>query len=121
MIKHRFAVVLGSAIALASGAAGVHAAPAKSAKNSESAKAVGHVVEYTELEHQVGAVLVIETNLNTARRGVLIKYTNPVLTLQLGPEAGSIDLSVPRDSIRRITVVEPATSSTQEAGSAKKN
>jgi hypothetical protein len=39
----------------------------------------------------------------------LTRYTNVTLSLQLGPEAGSIELSVPRDSIRKIMIeIAPA-------------
>ncbi len=96
-----FAVLLAGAAPLAA------AAPAAKAK-AAAAEPAGRTVEYQELEQQVGAVIAVETNLNTVRRGVLVKYTNPTLTLRLGPEAGSIDLSVPHDSIRRITLITPA-------------
>jgi hypothetical protein len=130
MIRHSHPklIVAAIAFALTSACAFANAAPAAAAaaaakKSAEAAKPRGQVVEYKELEHQIGAQIVVETNLNTARRGTLVKYTNPTLTLQLGPEAGSIELSVPHDSIRRITLVEPAPApvSTQESGSAKKN
>ena len=82
-------------------------APKKEAV-AEAARPSGRLVEYTELEHQIGAQLAVETTLNTVRRGWLIKYTNPALTLQLGPEAGSIELSVPRETVRSVRIVAPA-------------
>ncbi|MEP7042029.1 MAG: hypothetical protein ABI843_03140 [Dokdonella sp.] len=124
MIQQRrpFLFALAAAVLLLGGSS-VYAAQPKPVKNSEPAKPVGRPIEYQELETQVGAVIVVETNLNTARRGTLIKYTNPTLLLQLGPEAGSIELSVPHESIRHITLLEPAPASppSQESGSAKKN
>ncbi|HEY0232087.1 MAG TPA: hypothetical protein VGC55_12615 [Dokdonella sp.] len=130
MIQQRHPILFAfAAAALLLGGSVAYAAKPKPAKSAEPAKAVGHPVEYQELEGKVGALVVVETNLNTARRGTLIKWTNPTLVLQLGPEAGSIELSVPHDSIRRITLLDPlpaaappaATPTTQGSGSAKKN
>jgi len=99
------------------------------AKSAEPAKPASEVVAYKELEHHIGAELVIETTFNTIRRGVLVKYTNPGLRIQLGPEGGSIELEVPAETIRSVSIVTPVTpaSSTQQAAppqgtsSAKKN
>jgi len=130
MIQQRHPILLAfAAAALLLGGSAAYAAKPKSTTSTEAAKSVGHPVEYQELEGKVGALIIVETNLNTARRGTLIKWTNPTLILQLGPEAGSIQLSVPHDSIRRITLLDPppaaatpaATPSTQGSGSAKKN
>ena len=59
------------------------------------------------------------------RRGKLVKYTNPGITLQLGPENGSIELDIPRETVRNVSVVATETAAPakddQEAGSAKKN
>ncbi len=95
------AVLAALALVLPPLAAAAEAAPS-------GARAAGAAVEYAELEHEIGAELAIDTTFNTTRRGVLVKYTNPTLTLRLGPEAGSIDLSVPRDTVRRITILKPA-------------
>ena len=80
------------------------AAPATEAKPSQP---IGKLVEYTELEQRVGSDLVVETTLGTVRRGKLVKYTNPGITIQLGPEHGSVQLSVPRETIRNVSVVLP--------------
>ncbi|WP_395681051.1 hypothetical protein [Dokdonella sp.] len=79
-------------------------APAVETKASQP---IGKLVEYTELEQRVGSDLVIETTFDTVRRGKLIKYTNPGLTIQLGPEHGSVELTVPRETIRNVSVVLP--------------
>ena len=84
--------------------AGETAAPAVEPKPSQP---IGAMVEYTELEQRIGSDLVIETTFDTVRRGKLIKYTNPGLTIQLGPEHGSVELSVPRETIRNVSVVLP--------------
>ena len=99
-------------------------APPKAAP-AEPAKPLAHVVEYAELEHHLGDTIVVETTLDTVRRGKLVKYTNPGITLQLGPENGSIELDIPRETVRNVSVVA-ADSATpakddQDAGSAKKN
>ena len=96
---------------------------AKKTKSAEPPKPVGEVVEYTALEQRVGQQLLIETTFKTSRRGTLIKYTQPALTLQLGPEAGSIDLTVPRETIKTITVLAPMPAADKDEGKsgAKKN
>jgi hypothetical protein len=96
---------------------------AKKTKTAEPPKPVGEVVEYTSLEHKVGQQLLIETTFKTARRGTLIKYTQPALTLQLGPENGSIELTVPRETIKTITVLTPVAATDKDEGTsgAKKN
>jgi hypothetical protein len=79
-------------------------APAAEAKVSQP---TGKLVEYTELEQRVGSDLVVETTLGTVRRGKLLKYTNPGITIQLGPEHGSVELSMPRETISNVSVVLP--------------
>lgn len=81
------------------------AAAAAKGTAEQAAAPVGEIVAYESLEQQVGAEIVVETTLNTIRRGTLIKYTNPVLTLRLGVEHGSIELSVPRETIRSIRLL----------------
>jgi hypothetical protein len=116
MIKHRFltlAIVgaltmLGADMALAR-ATHPHAAKKTPAteKPAEPSQPTGKLVEYTELEQHVGSDIIVETTLGTVRRGKLIKYTNPGLTIELSPEHGSIDLSVPRETVRNVSLVLP--------------
>jgi hypothetical protein len=133
MIKHSHrnllltvaAAALISTSVLAGAANATHATKKKpavveKAKPTEAAKSTDEVVAYKDLEQRIGAELAIETTLNTVRRGTLIKYTNPGLTIRLGPESGSIDLEVPAETVRRVTIVTPAPAP-QENGSAKKN
>jgi hypothetical protein len=102
--------------ALAIGLLGVlppsaHAAQSKThaakKKESEPPKPVGEVVPYEALEERVGQDVVIETTFNTERRGTLIKYTKPTLTIKITPEAGGFELTVPRETIKKITVLPP--------------
>lgn len=93
-------------------------------KPADAPKPTDKVVEYKELETNIGAELSIETTFNTVRRGTLVKYTNPGLMIRLGPEAGSIELDVPADTIRRVSIVTPTPQNAtppQENSSAKKN
>jgi hypothetical protein len=137
MIKHRYPrLLLAAAIAAlasmsaiaapAHASAKTKAADAAKSKTVEPAKPESQVVEYKELEHHIGAELAIETTFNTIRHGVLTKYTNPGLKILLGPEAGSIELDVPAETIRSVSIVTPATPATpaappQGTSSAKKN
>lgn len=120
------ALLGGASLALAAPpAATKEAKPAATKEAAKDAKPVasnGRPIGYEELEQQVGAEIAVLTTLNTVRRGILIKYTNPTLTLKLGPQMGSIDFSVPRETIRGITLITPAPQpAAQEPGSAKKN
>jgi hypothetical protein len=98
------------------------AAPKKKAA-PEPAKPVGEVVQYEALEQNVGKDIVIETTLKTTRRGTLMKYTQPALTLKLTPEAGGFELTVPRETIKTITVLPQPAVLDKDAGTsgAKKN
>ena len=101
-------------IACAMGATPLAAAePAKPGKAAKGAKPAAPAnlreVEYSDLERHVGAQLVVQTTNDTVRSGTLVKYTNVGLTVRLGPEAGSIDLSMPRNTVRKVSVtVAPA-------------
>ena len=85
-----------------------HAAAKKPAKPVEPPKPQGQVVEYPELESRVGERLVIETNFKTTRQGKLIKYTQPALTLDIGNEGQPMEFTVPRETIKTITVLNAA-------------
>jgi hypothetical protein len=84
-----------------------HAAAKKGAKPAEPPKPVGQVVEYPELESRVGQTLVIDTTFKTTRKGKLIKYTQPALTLDIGSEGQPMEFTVPRETIKTITVLTP--------------
>ena len=123
MIKLRPSLVLAIATSIVIVAAVPVVAAAKKPRAEEAALPAGRVVEYAELEHLVGADIEIETNLKTIRRGTLVKYTNPALTIKLGPEHGSILFTAPQPTIRRISVFAepPAPAPAQGTGSAKTN
>lgn len=103
------------------------AAPPQAVHRDKASKpaavAAGEVVSYADLERYVGATLVLDTTLGTTRTGVLIKYTNPALVVRLGEQMGSIELTVPRETVQKITVIAPAPAADahQEGGSAKTN
>ncbi len=86
------------------------AGPAKAEKASKSAAASNQrEVSYQELEKHVGARIVVHTTNGTVRSGTLLKYTNVAIAVQLGPEAGAIELSMPRNTVRTAWVtVAPA-------------
>ncbi|GAA0703999.1 hypothetical protein [Dokdonella soli] len=116
--RHLHLVVAATAFALCSACLPVHAAQhaAAVAKTVEVVRPVGEAVAYEALEHHIGAEIAVETTLNTVRRGKLVKYTNPALTLQLGPEAGSIELSVPRETVRSIRLLPSTVPAQPEPG-----
>jgi flagellar basal body-associated protein FliL len=79
------------------------AAAAKPAKAAAANASSLRAIEYPSLEDK----LVVKTTNGTTRSGELTRYTNVTLTLQLGPENGSIELTVPRDTIRKILIEIP--------------
>ena len=86
------------------------AAPATGSKSSKAVTTNAsslREIEYEALENKVGKKLVINTTNNTTRSGELTRYTKVTLTLQMGPEHGSIELSVPRETIRKILIEIP--------------
>ena len=85
------------------------AKPAQGSKAAVDNKAQASLreVEYSSLEGKIGSELVIDTVNNTTRRGTLVRYTNVSIVVKLGPESGSIELGMPRKSIRRIMLEIP--------------
>jgi hypothetical protein len=125
MIKHPVSKFLVAGIVLfaVAGAASLAvAAPAANKKAAAEAQPAGTPIEYSALEQRIGDQVIVETTMNTVRRGTLVKYTNPTLTLELGPEAGNITLSVPRETIRSLRVIPAAPAADSDgAGSAETN
>lgn len=61
-------------------------------------------IEYGALERHVGEHIVVHTTNGTVRSGTLVKFTNVNVTVRLGPESGSIDLTLPRNTVRKAFV-----------------
>ena len=98
-------------IALVGGQSAVAAKPVKSGKpaDSKAAPVNSREIEYSTLVDKIGSTLVIHTTNGTVRRGTLMRYTNVSISLKLGPENGSIELGVPRDTIRKLSIeIAPA-------------
>jgi hypothetical protein len=113
-------------IALAAGAGYAPYADAKKAPKpqAEPPKPAGQVVEYADLENRVGQTVSIETTFRTTRTGKLIKWTQPTLTVDMGTAEKPMELTVPKETIVKITVVTPpAADAKDDAGKsgAKKN
>lgn len=117
MLKHRSltcalvaaVTLLGADIALARNHAVAQKGAPAAAEAAKPSQPTGKLVDYAELEQHVGSDIIVETTLHTVRRGKLIKYTNPGLTIQLGPEHGGVELSVPRETVRNVSLVlEPS-------------
>ncbi len=92
--------------------ADLHAAKPADGEKTAKAKAEQfslREVEYTSLETRIGSNLVIQTTNDTTRRGTLLRYTKVSLVVKLGPESGSIELGVPRSTIRKVMLeIAPA-------------
>ena len=116
-------LVLGATLAVVGGFA-TDADAAKAPKpKAEPAKPAGQVVEYAELENRVGQTVAIDTTFRTTRTGKLVKWTQPTLTVDLGTAEKPLELTVPKETIVKITVLAPAAADTKDAGKsgAKKN
>ena len=131
--QFRFSFGLAAVLAIALGAFAMDAAAAgakthtAAPKKAEPAKPVGEVVEYASLENRIGQTVSIETTFKTTRTGKLVKYTQPALTIEMGSEANPMELTVPKETIKTITVLTPpatpAAEPAKDAGTsgAKKN
>ena len=87
------------------------AKPATSEKttNAKAAQLSLREVEYTSLESKIGSDLVIQTTNDTTRRGTLLRYTKVSLNVKLGADNGSIELAIPRSTIRKVMLeIAPA-------------
>jgi hypothetical protein len=114
-ISARWTGLLMAFVASAGIAGLAQAAPAKVADE-------GREVAYAELEKHVGEEIVVRTTFDTTRRGTLTGYTTVSVSMKLGPEAGSIDLTVPKETIRSVRVIGPAAPAiATEGASAEKN
>ncbi|MFZ1392919.1 MAG: hypothetical protein WAS23_15135 [Dokdonella sp.] len=83
----------------------IAATPVKGGKSRPAVEQTSlREVNYPDLESKIGAKLVIHTTNNTTRTGNLISYSNVTLVVKLGPESGSIELAVPRSTIRKVMV-----------------
>ena len=90
------------------------AAPAKTEKTAKAkpvqlkqAQVSLREVDYSSLESKVGSKLVIDTVNNTTRSGTLLRYTNVSIIVKLGADSGSIELGMPRKTIRKIMLEIP--------------
>ncbi|HZP68004.1 MAG TPA: hypothetical protein VFB32_16995 [Rudaea sp.] len=106
------ALLLGTSACL--GADAPHHKPASAAKPAEQE------TSFDDLTSHVGDHVTVSTTFGTVRAGILLKRSNYEITLKLDDGA---EFSVPRDTIRKITVRVPApeTQSATGDGSAKKN
>ena len=121
----RFAMASALALSFAAALPPADAAARKNAhqkKTEPAEKTVGEVVTYDALEQHVGQDVVIDTTLDTVRRGTLMKYTQPALTIKITPEAGGFELTVPRDTVKKVTVLpQPAVLDKDGKDGAKKD
>jgi hypothetical protein len=118
-------LAFGATLALAGGLA-TDARAAKAPKpKAEPAKPVGEPIEYDALETRVGETVSIDTTFRTTRTGKLIKWTRPALTVEMGTADNPMVLTVPKETIKSITIMTsaPAAEPAKDAGTsgAKKN
>lgn len=120
-------LALGAAPALAEKAPA--AKPSTSKESGKPAPVTLRPIEFESLETRLGDTLIVRTTNDTTRKGTLEHYSGVSIQLQLGPDSGSILLSIPRESIRQVLIevgeadpLFPSDTSTQKGdSSAKKN
>lgn len=85
---------------------GMAAQPARAGKSvdTKAAPVNSREIEYASLVDKIGSTLVIHTTNGTIRRGTLMRYTNVSISVKLGPDNGSIELAVPRATIRKLSI-----------------
>ncbi|MGA9423302.1 MAG: hypothetical protein WBW61_13150 [Rhodanobacteraceae bacterium] len=113
------ATMLGSTAASARSAQSAARDGARSAVVA-STRADGRDVPYEELENHVGDEIEIHTTYGTVRRGTLTQYTSVELTMKLDNH-GEIDLSVPRETVKSVTLIGSGATPGKDTGSAQKN
>src|SRR4051812_45244520 len=111
-------LALGVMLAIAGGFASQAQARKAPKAQAEPARPAGQVVEYAELESRVGQTVSIDTTFKTTRTGKLVKFTQPTLTLDTGTAEHPVEFTVPKETIKTITVLTPADAGTSGA---KKN
>ena len=83
----------------------VAATPAKGGKSRLVAEQASlREANYPDLENRIGEKRVVHTTNNTVRSGSLVSYSNVTLVVKLGPENGSIELAIPRSTIRKVMI-----------------
>jgi hypothetical protein len=114
------ALVLGTSVI--ANAANPPAAPAGKAKKTE-AEPAGEKVSYDDLHLFIGKRLIVHTTFNTTRTGVLTQVTNTQLTLGIDAAGGSIELTMPKNTIASVALAPTAAAAAPQPGtpSAKKN
>lgn len=96
--RHSVSLLLAGLLALAT----LHGLPAVHAADGEDDLIV---VEYDELAQHVGTEIIVETSHRTQRRGILRKQTRYNLTLELASGDNTFDLTIPRDTVKRLALV----------------
>jgi hypothetical protein len=100
MKTKRFSAVL-FALALLASNPPVHAA----GDVPGAGKMIEQTVEFKDLERYVGQVVKVRTKYNTQRAGTLIKYTSAGILLKLSAREGGIELQVPANNVRSVSVL----------------
>ena len=97
--------------ALLAGASATALAAEKAAASSKAAKAeekkvAASSIPYEELRYHVGERIVVETKFKSTRVGTLSKASQFELVLSVPTISGPAELSMPKDTILRVTPAE---------------
>ena len=98
------AVLLAGGSATTALAAEKAAAPSKAAKAEE--KGAANSIPYDELKYHVGERIVVETKFKSTRIGTLSKASQFELVLSVPTISGPAELSMPKETILRVTPAE---------------
>lgn len=70
-----------------------------------SGNPVIEVVEYTDLAYAVGEEIIVKTNMNSTRRGILKRYLNTSLKVMVNERGREFILHIPRSTVTETQVV----------------
>jgi hypothetical protein len=98
------AAALGSGIVTTALASEKPAVPARAAKADD--KPAANSIPYDELKYHVGERIVVETKFKSTRIGTLTKASLYELTLSVPTVSGPAELSMPKETIVRVTPAE---------------
>ena len=79
-----------------------------------------NAISYDDLRQHIGQPVIVHTTFKTTRSGMLTRFSNTELALQVDTPSGPTELTIPKNTVRSVAL--PAAPST-DAGkpSAKKN
>jgi hypothetical protein len=117
--------IAASALMIAIASAGAPAAPPPASTSAAKAKPgppapPDNAISYEDLRQHIGAVVIVHTTFKTTRAGVLLRFSNTEIALQVDTPSGPTEFTIPKNTVSSVAL--PAVPVTEPGKpSAKKN